>query len=300
MKIAAYQFDVTGNIHQNMNIINRAVEQAAEQNVKMIIFPECAITGYPPRNIPDAKSFDTAEFTKAVRLLQDRSDSLDINILTGSISSDHGRYYNRAYFFAPGKPVLWYGKRALYGWDDQNFTAGNENGVFTAEGYFFGVRICFEIRFPEYFRELYMADTDFNIVLFCDVSDTDDTDRYHLIRSHLLTRASENVTPVFSVNATKPFQTAPTCVINASGKIVAEQERNKEGMLVYDFSRTNPDFGEKGRKQFSDRLLGLYSEKQNPPIIKNRKNRKKQICLKKKNTCTGAVCPFTDLRRSNP
>ena len=54
-------------------------------------------------------------------------------------------------------------------------------------------RICYEIRFPEYFRELYVENTDLNVILFYDVSDRDNADRYDLIRAHVRMRAVENV-----------------------------------------------------------------------------------------------------------
>ena len=67
------------------------------------------------------------------------------------------------------------------GWDKDNFTKGSNNGIFEMEGIKFGIRICFEIRFPEFFRELYKRNTDINLVLFYDVADIDDNERYNMI-----------------------------------------------------------------------------------------------------------------------
>ena len=253
MRLAAYQFGVTGDIKHNMETIGKAVELAAEKKAELIVFPECAVTGYPSRDIDKAENIDNAAVENALKALQGLSDKFGISIIVGTVVFEE-KYYNRAYLFTPGQKVLWYGKRALYGWDAENFTPGTETGIFRIGGLNIGVRICFEVRFPEYFRELYRAHTDLDIVLFYDVADTDDTERYNLIKSHLLTRAVENVTPFLSVNATSPFQTAPTCVINASGKVLAEHERNVEGLLIYDFEKTEPNFGEKGRILYSDML----------------------------------------------
>lgn len=98
-------------------------------------------------------------------------------------------------------------------------------GVFELSGLKIGVRICYEVRFPEYFRELYRERTDLNIVLFYDVSDRDDTARYDLIKNHLVTCGVENVCPIASVNASGPFQSTPTCFIGPSGQVLAEAER---------------------------------------------------------------------------
>ena len=255
MRLAAYQFGVTGDVKQNMSVIVSAVRQAAEQKADLVIFPECAVSGYPPKNIAKAENIDFSAVDRAIKELKELSDSLGISIITGTAFFD-SKYYNRAYLFSPGQTPKWYGKRALYGWDEDNFTPGSEDGIFRIGGLTVGVRICYEIRFPEYFRELYRAHTDLDIVLFYDVSDTDDAGRYELIKSHIVTRAVENVTPFLSVNATAPFQTAPTCFVDASGKVPAECARNKEELLIYDFEVKALDFGEKGRVRYSDLLTG--------------------------------------------
>ncbi len=81
----------------------------------------------------------------------------------------------------------------------------------------FGIRICFEIRFPEFFRELYKKNTD--------------------------------------VNVTSLFQTAPTMVLGKSGQCIRECVRNESELLIYDFEKTMKDFGENGRASISDLLL---------------------------------------------
>ena len=256
MRIAAYQFNVTGNTEYNASVIMKAVRNAADQNIDLMIFPECALTGYPPGSIPDTRTVDLSLIEEKLDELQRLADKNDISIIVGAVAGSD-KYFNRAYFISPQKPIDWYDKRALYGWDSDNFTEGNKTGIFKLKDLTIGVRICFELRFPEYFRELYKSGTDFNIVLFNDVSDTDDKERYQMMRSHLITRAVENVTPVISVNAISPYQTAPTCFIDASGKVKDELERNIEGLLIYDIEKKELNFGEIGRKQYSDKLLGI-------------------------------------------
>lgn len=72
--------------------------------------------------------------------------------------------YNRALLFQPNTKNISYDKRVLWGWDNDNFTKGNSDGIFEMDGIVFGIRICFEIRFPEFFRELYKKNTDVNVI----------------------------------------------------------------------------------------------------------------------------------------
>ena len=93
------------------------------------------------------------------------------------------------------------------------------------------------------------------MVLFYDVSDVDDHDRYNMIKGHLQTCAVENVTIVISVDSIKPFQTVPTVVIGKSCEIIKECDRNKTEFLIYDFEKSVDDFGEQGRREISDSFV---------------------------------------------
>ena len=259
MKIAAFQFDVTGDIKNNLNTIKEAVVRVAKNGVDLIVFCECALTGYIRRDVDDPQKIDKDILFESMDAIRQLSVRHNISIITGSIAFDVN-CYNRAYVFTPDGKVDWYDKRALYGWDEENFTHGNKDGFFEINGMRIGVRICFEVRFPEYFRELYIKHTDIDIVMFYDVSDTDDADRYELMMGHLRTRAVENVTPVLSVNSIRPYQTAPTCFIDASGRVLEKCKKDVQDMLIIDYDKKEPDFGEIGRKRYSDSLLGIDSD----------------------------------------
>ena len=257
MKIGAYQFVVTDSIQDNLSIMKRAIMDAAVQNVELLIFPECALTGYPPRNIANSVAVDLDEVTAALEQLQDMAVSNVIHIVVGTITKEESNYYNSAVVLTPDKKQILYHKRALWGWDKDNFREGNNDGVFQIADKKIGIRICYEVRFPEFFRELYRENTDLNVILFYDVSDEDDTERYEIIRSHIRTRAVENVCPILTVNAISPYQTAPTALFNQSGYVLVELKRNEEALLVYDLENRKLSFGERGRKEMSDLLCGM-------------------------------------------
>ena len=254
MRIGAYQFKVIGDIEYNFSIIKRAIYSAVEKSVRVLVFPECALTGYPPRDMESSMVVDFMKLEEVYKQLQELSNNNDICIIVGSIIRENDTYFNSAVAFCPYQEKNYYYKRALWGWDKDNFSSKNSNGIINIDGWKFGIRICFEVRFPEFFRELYSNNTDLNIILFYDVSDCDDKERYDLIKAHIRTRAVENVTYTLSVDAVSPYQTAPTVLFDRSGYILAELERNDENMLIYDLEKTIPDFGENGRIEISDWL----------------------------------------------
>ncbi|MBQ8506792.1 MAG: carbon-nitrogen hydrolase family protein [Clostridia bacterium] len=255
MKIAACQFAVSGDMLKNDSRINHAVVTAAAQGAQLLVFPECALTGYPPRDIPNSSAVDSAAMATLLDELGRAAMEHGMCIVLGTITRENSALRNSAAILLPDGRRQLYHKRALWGWDRDNFVPGSEPGIFELDGLKIGVRICYEVRFPEYFRELYAAGTDLNLVLFYDVSDRDDVDRYDLIKAHLRTRAAENVTPLLSTNAIHPFQTAPTAFFDRSGNAVHELIRNADGMLVFEFSKSPLDFSEVGRKYISDSLV---------------------------------------------
>ena len=68
MRIGAYQFAVTGVIENNLAAVQRAVSQANARGVELLIFPECALTGYPPHTIKDPSSVDFQKLSHALNL----------------------------------------------------------------------------------------------------------------------------------------------------------------------------------------------------------------------------------------
>jgi len=255
MKIGAYPFAVSGSLPDNLSIIRSAVAQAAREGTELLVFPECALTGYPPRNLPSPADVDFAALQAALDELQALSDRHGMCIICGCITCENGAYLNSAAVFRPGLERTFYHKRALWGWDRENFIPGSGNGIISFRGVRIGIRICYEIRFPEYFRELCRARTDLNVVLFYDVPDAPDPDRYDLIRAHIRTRAAENVCPLLSVNAASPCQTTPSMLCGRSGEILAELPPGRQDLLAVELEDAPLTFSECGRKHVSDLLL---------------------------------------------
>ena len=152
MKIGAYQFAVTGNIDKNTECSLMAMNQALEQKVRLLVFPECALTGYPPYDIGSSSCIDVDKVMNSLKTIQRAADQMDIYVVVGAIVKENG-FHNSAVIISPNCPMQVYHKRALFGWDAENFVSSHKPGVFAVDGFKIGVRICFEVRFPEYFRE---------------------------------------------------------------------------------------------------------------------------------------------------
>jgi predicted amidohydrolase len=51
MKIGVYQFKGSGDIKNNLNHILNGMEKAATEQVRLTVFQECALCGYPPLEV---------------------------------------------------------------------------------------------------------------------------------------------------------------------------------------------------------------------------------------------------------
>ena len=121
MRIGAYQFAVSNSIDHNYEVIKKAIIRAAEEGVKLLAFPECALTGYPPRDIESSSVVDFQKLDKVYDQLQDLINEKEIYVIIGTILREDDEYYNSAIILKPNQDNQFYHKRALWGWDRDNF-----------------------------------------------------------------------------------------------------------------------------------------------------------------------------------
>ena len=256
MRIGVFQFSSQEDIESNHKKIINAITSAYSQNVRLLVFQECATCGYPPIETPSIHKIDFETLSTQMQEIKQLAKKYNMYIALGTIREQESRYYNSIQLINPAGEIMGaYDKRALWGWDLENFTRGSALGVYEIDGVKVGFRICFEVRFPEYFRELFKSNVELCFVSFCDVSERELPERYNIIKSHLITRAIENVMTIVSANSISNHQTAPTAVFSPNGVVIEEAPLNQEYLLIYDYEVPKVGFGEKGRIQNSNQII---------------------------------------------
>lgn len=256
LKIGAFQFAACENIESNLAAIKRSVERAADENVRLLLTQECALCGYPPMEVASVNAIDKACQLKAYKEISTLANEHKMYIALGMVTFDGTQTYNSIRLIHPhGKDWRPYHKRALWGWDQENFQPENETGIYDIDGIKVGVRICFEVRFPEYFRELFAEQVDLAMVSFADVGEYEQRGKINIIQSHLVSRATENVMYVLSANSTSKQQLAPTCLIDPDGDVLGIAPLNEEYLLTAEIEITQPGFSREGRIIYSRALL---------------------------------------------
>ena len=258
MKIACYPFAAGADMEENLSHIRTGVKAAAEEGAHLVCFQECALTGYPPVET-QIESVTEEKCAAGLRAVSALAREEGVCILMGAVVYDGGRRYNSALVFdAKGEEICRYDKRALWGWDAESFTPGERDGVFTLDGIKIGVRICFDVRFPELFRELFDAKADLCIMPFCDTAEHL-PERRRILTGHLRTRAAENVMQLLSVNSLSRCPAVPTAWFDQNGRI--RKQINKEGLLLCDVTVPEEDFGMRGRRVNAEKFIAQRNKK---------------------------------------
>ncbi len=256
MKIGVYQFKGSGDIKNNLNHILNGMEKAATEQVRLTVFQECALCGYPPLEVESRDSIDFQEMETALSEICQAAKKFNMYTALGMIRKDDADYYNSICLISSEGTIMgFYDKKALWGWGTENFKPGQKKGIFKIDGIKIAFRICFDIRFPECFRDCFTSGVQLCFVSFCDVQNKPSPERYDLIKAHLRTRAVENIMTVVSVNTISGYQTAPTAVIGNNGEVITEAPVNEESILVYDFLPAELSFGQKGIAENSRRFV---------------------------------------------
>ena len=256
MKVGVFQFLGSNSVSENHKAIIRGITTASQNNVRLLVFQECATCGYPPIETPTIGRIDFKTLDLYLEEIKRLAKEYDMYIVLGTVRKQNFKYFNSLLLIDPnGELIGNYDKRALWGWDLDNFTKGKTLGIYQIDDIQVGFRICFEVRFPEYFRELFKSNVQLCFVSLCDVSEQNSIERYNIIKAHLITRAVENVMTIISVNSISQYQTAPTAIIDSNGHIVSEAPRDQEYLLVYDYITPIIEYGAKGRLHYSRKLL---------------------------------------------
>ena len=154
LKIALAQVNFcVGDIHENAKKIIDFVRKAKrDYEADLIVFPELAVTGYPPEDLLFRPGLHR-RVSDALYKIADSSSSEDICIVVGYPEFDGKLTYNSAVVLHQGRRIANYRKAHLPNYsvfdEKRYFSAGTEPCVITVCGFKLGLSICEDIWNPE-------------------------------------------------------------------------------------------------------------------------------------------------------
>ena len=155
--IACAQIDcLIGDPKANRDKIITSIRDAAERAAQLVIFPECALTGYAFNSLEEAVPFAERIDGPSAEAFAQVCDETKAYAVVGFIEADRDRFYNAAMLIGPGGVVGSYRKVHLpFIGIDRFLTPGDRPfEVFQLPFGKLGINICYDISFPEAARAL--------------------------------------------------------------------------------------------------------------------------------------------------
>jgi predicted amidohydrolase len=173
------------------------VAAAATDNVRLVVFPECALTGYGFDSRDEARHCAEPVDGPTSQAMRNAIRKLDIFVIYGFLEADGDRLYNACVLVGPRGVVGSYRKVHLphLGVDRWVNPGDRPFAVHDAGGVKVGMHICYDGSFPETGRVLSLLGADL-LVLPTNWPTHSETAAEHMIA----TRALENTVYAMAVN----------------------------------------------------------------------------------------------------
>lgn len=234
-KIALVQMQAkVGKMQENLSKINRFVQEAAEQRVDIICFPEMCIPGYSREADPEAGQ--KLEDSPIVSFLQDLARNHQMVILAGlAEKSKTTKPFITQVVVNPDGTMEKYRKTHLGNSEQPYYTQGEEIRVFSTPKAAVGIQICWETHFPEMTTILSLQGAE--IIFSPHASPSMVGDRRGIWLKYLTARAYDNSVFVAACNLLGDdgrghHFCGGALVIDPKGDVIAEDFSGKENLLV--------------------------------------------------------------------
>ncbi len=259
MKVALVQINPTiGAFSENISKICNFSEKAKQLKADIVIFPELAICGYPPKDLLERQEF----IEDSIKALWELIDKIkDITVICGGISknnSDVGRpIFNSIFVFRDGKILQRGDKRLLPTYDvfdeARYFAPGQRSSWVILNNKKIGLSVCEDIwndkdLFP---RHLYPVDpveelSKEEVDLFINISASPFNLGKPEFRKHLLSHLAQKYNkPFLYINQVGGQDSlifdGNSMAVDQQGNIIAHASDFKEDIILVDLDNLKGD-----------------------------------------------------------
>jgi predicted amidohydrolase len=247
--VASCQFPVSADIEENYNWVKNQIIEAKLKKAEIVHFPECALSGYPGVDLKTLEGFNW-------NLLREKTDSvlmlakqLKIWVVLGSIHrlSEGVKPHNSLYVInAAGEIIDRYDKRFCTNGDLNYFSPGDHFVNFDLNGINCGLLICYDIRFPELYREYTKNHTDLVFHSFYNARQKKGSIHPVIMPITAQARAATNFVYVSLTNSSAT-ESWPCHFITPDGLIQNKLEKNTPGVLISTVDLSNKYYDASGK-----------------------------------------------------
>ncbi len=228
-------------VDANLQKLKDYIDQAANEGARLIVFPECALTGYCFDSLEEAAPYAQAADGPAAAAIAERCREHDVFVVFGMLESDRDRLFNAALLVGPKGLIGAYRKIHLpFLGVDRFVTPGNRPfEVHDAADCRIGLNICYDVSFPESSRIMSLDGADI-IAL-----PTNWPPAARCLSDYVVnTRAMENHVHYLAVNRVGEERGVPfvglSRICEASGKTLAVADDDTEQVLYAELDMQMP------------------------------------------------------------
>lgn len=236
IRVASCQFPVSASIKENFTWIRDQIIEAKLKKADIVHFPECALSGYPGSDMNSLDQFNWDELIKSTDSLMKLAGDLKIWVILGSMHrlSGENKPHNSLYLINPdGQIEDRYDKRFCTGGDLKFFSPGDHFVTFNLNGINCGLLICYDLRFPELYRQYRKLNTDVIFQSFYNARQKSGS--IHPVIMHITAQgiAGSNYFYMSLTNSSSP-ESWPCYFITPDGLVQNKLAPNVPGILISD------------------------------------------------------------------
>lgn len=153
MRVCAAQLNISWESKSDsMKACERFISEASERAAELVVFPELTLTGFTMNSaLAEDSDGETCSFFARC------AKKYNIACVFGYAENIGGRIYNRlAFADRSGEICARYSKLHpfTFGGEAEVYSPGSEVCAFSLDGMEFGLTVCYDLRFPELYRQL--------------------------------------------------------------------------------------------------------------------------------------------------
>ena len=208
---------------------------AKQQHADLVHFPECALSGYAGVDHRNLKQFDWTRLHQEMKTILKLADRLDLWVVLGSTHRLTGTHkpHNSLYVITPeGTVADRYDKRFCTLPDLTFYSPGDHFVTFDVHGVRCGLLICYDIRFPELYREYYRRGVRLLLHSFYNARQKPGAIHPKIMPPTAQAYAAVNNMFVSLNNSSAPYSW-PSRFITPDGLIAASLPTDKPGVMVH-------------------------------------------------------------------
>jgi len=235
LKVATCQFAVGRGIKRNSRTICGLMHKAHKARVDIVHLSECALSGYVGTDFPNFKWYDWDLLKEETERIMALAAKLRLWVVLGSTHrlTEPNKPHNSLYLIgSDGRIVDRYDKRFGTPGDLKRLTPGDRFVNFTINGVKCSLLICFDLRFPELYRELYKQKVDCIFQSFYNARQKGPSVHTQIMRQTMQCRAATNHFWVSMSNSSGYYSPYPSCFIRPDGTILRQLRMNRPGLMV--------------------------------------------------------------------